>query len=359
MTGLEQQNEEIQSLRSRLDAAERKIKILTETLSTLKDMRTSEQMNTFLSSQTRLLSAADFLNSVSDREKFDLEEQRKFARQLEQQKRELDGKIDAAVKASREQSLSASNSRITEALGKWRAQQPETELESVLKFLSYRIESGGITIASFNAHYDFNGQLIIPEILKIPDTIEGMPVTRIDSGAFRGVRLKRIILPEHLEIIGMNAFSACRLSEIQFPDSLEAIGAGAFASCDFTEVHLENTRVKVIADKCFGWCGMLKKVVFPDTLLSIENNAFVECGSLRQFIIPEDARSVVSPFSNSSVERSIAVLGMKTELSELCGISILGGAGEITVYCLPDSSAQKYCLANGVPCRHLSEFIEE
>lgn len=359
MTGLEQQNEEIEQLRSRLDAAEKKIAILIETLSTLKDMRDSEKMNTFLSSQTRLLHAAEFLNSVSDKEKFDLGEQQRFAEQLEQQKQELDEKIDAAVKASREQSLSASNTRISEVLGKWRSQQPETEYESALKFLSYRIENGGVTITAFNVHHDFNGDVIIPEVLRIPDRIDGMPVERIGNGAFRGVRLKRVILPERLSIIGMNAFSACRLTEIQFPDSLEAIGAGAFASCDFTEIHLENTRVKVIPDKCFGWCGQLKKVVFPDTLLSIENNAFVECSRLRQLIIPEEARSVVSPFSNSSVERYIAVLGMETELSELCGISISGGAGGFTVYCLPDSAAQRYCLANGIPCRHLSEFPGE
>ena len=31
----------------------------------------------------------------------------------------------------------------------------------------------------------------------------------------------------------------------------------------------------------------------------------------------------------------------------------------LTVYCLPDSEAQRYCLDNGVPCRHLSEFPAE
>lgn len=361
MTELEElkQRIEIESLHQRLDAAEKKIEILTETLCTLKDIQSSQQMSAYLASQERLLKAAAFLNSVSDSEKFDLDEQRKSAENVRAEQQALDSRIDEAVKESREKSMLASNTRIAEALGKWQSKQPDNRYETALKYLSYRVENDEVTITGFNTHHSFDGEVEIPEVLEIPDVIDGCTVTRIGDGAFRSTKLKRLILPEHLYMIGKNAFSACTLSTISFPDSLVTIGAGAFASCIFTEVHLENTRITVLPEKCFGWCGRLTKVVLPDTLLTIENNAFVECSRLERLVVPEYTQQIISPFSDFflSQSRAVAVLGMNTELVDICGIMVKSsGAKNVVIYCLPDSMAQKYCLENGIPCRHLSEF---
>lgn len=364
MTELEElkQRIEIEELRQRLDAAEKKIAILTETLSTLKDIQSSQQMSAYLSSQERILKAAAFLNSVSDSEKFDMEAQKQSAEQVRIQRQSLDAQIDDAVKKSREASLIASNTRIAEALDNWKSQQPDNKYETALKFLTYQVESDQVTITGFNTFHSFDGEVVIPDILEIPDAIDGCTVTKIGDGAFRNIKLKKLVLPEHLYVIGKNAFSACALKSISFPDSLMSIGAGAFASCIFTEIHLENTRVSVIPEKCFGWCGRLTKVVLPDTLASIENNAFVECSRLERLVVPANTQSIVSPFSDFflSKSRALAVLGMNTELVDLCGIMVKSaGSKSIVVYCLPDSSAQKYCLENGISCRHLSEFPAE
>lgn len=361
MTELEElkQRIEIEELHQRLDAAEKRIAILTETLSTLKDIQSSEQMSAYLSSQERLLKAAAFLNTVSDNEKFDLDAQRQSAEQVKAQRQEIDARIQAALKNSREQSMLASNTRIAEALDKWQSQQPDTSYETALKFLSYRVEKDEVTITGFNTYHTFDGEVIIPEVLEIPDVIDGCTVTKIGDGAFQNTKLKRLILPEHLYMIGKNAFSSCPLTKLTFPDSLRSVGIGAFASCDFTEIHLENTHVSVIPEKCFGWCGKLSKIVLPDTLVSIENNAFVECSRLERLVVPENTQSIISPFSDFFLSRSraVAVLGMYTELVDLCGIMVgSSGGGSVEIYCLPNSRAQKYCLENGIICKHLSEF---
>ena len=350
---------EIETLRQRLDEAEKKIAILTDTLSTLKDIQSSQQMSDYLASQERLLKAAAFLNSVSDSEKFDLDEQRQSAEQVLLEQQALNSRINAAVKESRQNSMLTSNTRIAEALGRWESNQPDNRYETALKYLSYRVENDEVTITGFNTHYSFDGEVEMPEMLEIPDVIDGCTVTRIGDGAFRSIKLKQLILPEHLYSIGKNAFSACTLNSISFPDNLMNIGAGAFASCIFSEVHLENTRISVIPEKCFGWCGRLTKIVLPDSLLTIENNAFVECSRLERLIVPEYTQQIISPFSDFFLSRSraVAILGMNTELVDLCGIMVnSSGAKNIVVYCLPDSHAQKYCLENGIPCRHLSEF---
>ena len=124
----------------------------------------------------------------------------------------------------------------------------------------------------------------------------------------------------------------------------------------------------VIPEKCFGWCSGLQKLALPECLLSIENNAFAECRALTRLIVPENTLTVESPFSSftGGERRSIAVIGMNTKLVDICGLTISGAlfggkpmVQNLTVYCLPDSEAQRYCLDNGVPCRHLSEFPAE
>ena len=163
--------------------------------------------------------------------------------------------------------------------------------------------------------------------------------------------------PEGLRTIGKDAFSGCgQLSAAAFPDSLMSVGAGAFASCGFHSLHLENTSLAVIPEKCFGWCSGLQKL------------AFAECRALTRLIVPENTLTVESPFSSftGGERRSIAVIGMNTKLVDICGLTISGAlfggkpmVQNLTVYCLPDSAAQRYCLDNGVPCRHLSEFPAE
>lgn len=361
MTELEElkQRIEIEALHQRLDAAEKKIEILTETLSTLKDIQNSQQMSEYLAGQERLLRAAAFLNSVSDTEKFDLGKQRQSAENIRAQKQALDARIEGAVKESREKITPASNTRISEALGKWQSTQPDNSYETALKYLCYRIENNEVTITGFNVHFTFDGEVEVPEVLEIPDVIDGCTVTRIGDNAFRGTKLKNISLPQHLYMIGKNAFSACTLGSISFPDSLMSLGVGAFASCGFTEVHLENTRITVLPEKCFGWCGRLTRIVLPDTLLTIENNAFVECSQLDRLVVPEYTQQIISPFSDLYLRksRSVAVLGLNTELVDICGIMVTAnGAKNVVIYCLPDSRPQKYCIENGITCRHLSEF---
>lgn len=365
MTELDElkQRLEIEELRGRLSAAEKQIRILTETLATLNEIQTSDRLGSYINSQVRLIRAAEFLDSVSD-VKIDPQLQRESVEQAGLRKAELDVRISEAAKRSKEQSIQTADSRIAKAVGNWQSAAAQDQ-----KLFTYRSEGGGLTITGLVQRRDFDGEAIEPAVLEIPSIINDMAVTKIGDGAFRGRHLQKVKFPEGLLAIGRDAFSGCsQLSSAVFPDSLSAIGAGAFASCGFRSLHLENTNVTVIPEKCFGWCSGLQKIALPDSLLSIENNAFAECRSLTRLIVPENALTVESPFSSftGGEQRSIAVVGMNTRLVDICGISLSGAlfggkpmVQNLTVYCLPDSEAQRYCLDNGVPCRHLSEFPAE
>lgn len=311
MTELDElkQRLEIEELRGRLSAAEKQISILTDTLVTLTEIQTSDRLGSYINSQVRLLKAAEFLNSVSDGEKIAPQLQRQSVEQAGLRKAELDAHISRTVQLSKEKSLHTVDSRIANAVDNW---QSSTSAQDP-KLFTYRNEGGGITITGLVLRRDFGGEAIQPSVLEIPSAINGIPVTKIGDGAFRG----------------------CHVQKVKFPEGLRTIGKDAFSGCG---------------------------------QLSIENNAFAECRALTRLIVPENTLTVESPFSSftGGERRSIAVIGMNTKLVDICGLTISGAlfggkpmVQNLTVYCLPDSAAQRYCLDNGVPCRHLSEFPAE
>ena len=78
--------------------------------------------------------------------------------------------------------------------------------------------------------------------LKIPDTLEGHPVTEIGSYAFAYCDgLKTVTLPESIETIGTNAFMSCsNLESVYLPSSVKSIQDQIFYQC---------TKLTVVVDK--------------------------------------------------------------------------------------------------------------
>ncbi len=90
------------------------------------------------------------------------------------------------------------------------------------------------------------------EELDIPEYIEGMPVGKIDANSFNELpKLKKLILPKTLRVIGEYAFASCQnLSEIVFEEGLEVIDDWAFISCNISTILLPNS-VKKIGENAF------------------------------------------------------------------------------------------------------------
>ncbi|MFR0870580.1 MAG: leucine-rich repeat domain-containing protein [Oscillospiraceae bacterium] len=333
MTELDElkQRLEIEELRGRLSAAEKQISILTDTLATLTEIQTSDRLGSYINSQVRLLKAAEFLNSVSDGEKIAPQLQRQSVEQAGLRKAELDAHISRTVQLSKEKSLHTVDSRIANAVDNW---QSSTSAQDP-KLFTYRNEGGGITITGLVLRRDFGGEAIQPSVLEIPSAINGIPVTKIGDGAFRGCHVQKVKFPEGLRTIGKDAFSGCgQLSAAAFPDSLMSVGAGAFASCGFHSLHLENTSLAVIPEKCFGWCSGLQKLALPEGLLSIENNAFAECRALTRLIVPENTLTVESPFSSFTGGAALHS-GDRHEhkLVDICGLTISGRFSAASRWC--------------------------
>lgn len=112
----------------------------------------------------------------------------------------------------------------------------ERKLEITGGSLYYGIENGEITITRF--------QGTVPEV-RLPEQIEGMPVTCIGKKAFlSGKGLRRVSLPESVEEIGDWAFAYCGdLKEVRLPGGKVRFGKAVFKECGSLE-KLTGTRAQ-------------------------------------------------------------------------------------------------------------------
>ena len=150
--------------------------------------------------------------------------------------------------------------------------------------------SGTVTILSYKG---------TQEHLRIPSTINELPITSIADGAFaENVTLKTLILPESITSIGDGILAGCKtLHSLETPlmgadkESTQYLGYLFGAT-----THENNARDIPATLKCLRisgeWqalpayalfrCNDLICISFPKTLKTIEKYALFECASLKQ-----------------------------------------------------------------------------
>ncbi len=197
---------------------------------------------------------------------------------------------------------------------------------------------GNFAFRGCKALADKDGFIIIRDVLHdycgekedvvIPDT-----VTDIGFGAFNNSKqIKSVSIPETVKHIGKWAFAGCnKLTGITVPESVSSIGYAAFCGCKSLEaVHLPDSDVS-IGDMAFNNCRALadrnglvviRNVLYscfindrsftvpdfvthisayafqkskelstlkvPASVKYISSDAFADCDSIREFIIPGD-----------------------------------------------------------------------
>lgn len=103
------------------------------------------------------------------------------------------------------------------------------------------------------------------DVVKIPSSYKGKPVKVIYKWAFIGKStIRKIIIPEGIEILKSAAFSHCQ---------------------NLKEINLPST-IRRIEDSCFEKCNSLVSIFIPSTLLWIEDYAFKDNNKLT--ILMED-----------------------------------------------------------------------
>src|SRR6266487_1854249 len=133
---------------------------------------------------------------------------------------------------------------------------------------SYYIDDGAITIIAYSGP---GGAVVIP------DTINGLPVTRIGGSAFyANTSLTSVTIPNNVTNIGDLAFDFCTsLSSVTIGNRITNIGNQAFYACtSLPSVTIANS-VTSIGNYAFYYCTNLTSVTMPNSLTSIGTYAFV------------------------------------------------------------------------------------
>lgn len=116
------------------------------------------------------------------------------------------------------------------------------------------------------------------EVIVVPDTYEGLPVTAVAFGAFSMCRwVTHIYIPEGVTSIGDFAFEQCeKLVYVELPESLSYLGKKAFFRCNSLESIRLPDNVKSL-EETFMECGSLKEVILPENIAWIGSNVFNTC----------------------------------------------------------------------------------
>lgn len=357
-------------LEQRVKELETKVKILEETLETLKNMQLSKEMEGYIQSKTKSLKLVNLMNAVSDQPELDFSKEEKSVQNVRSAKNAIDQQIAAALR---------NNTIFSE-------QYPDDP-----RYFNYEIESGmirdysgrqikdsslsryvgkGVRITSYNG---FDTKKVI-----VPAKIDGQPVISIGEKAFQNANFSEIVLPSSLKVILESAFQGCtNLRHIDLPKELEYLGNFCFSRTGLESVCIPNA-VKEIPSYCFNDCKNMKSAILGNRIEVLENRAFAGCIKLNKISLPETIRVIRSGcFEGTSIETLIvpstvykisnetfntsfqfrysfnvtcAFLGRETEISD----GRFNGVNQI--YCLPGSNAQKFAREHSIAIKPLSEF---
>ncbi len=151
--------------------------------------------------------------------------------------------------------------------------------------LSYRISNGKVTILPCEG---------CGNVVTIPSSIEGCPVTSIGNDAFKYCSdLTSVTIPGSVTSIGNGAFEFCSgLTSVRIPDSVTSIGDSAFAYCwDLTSVTIPGS-VTSIGNYAFCGSSGLTSVTIGNGVASIGGYAFMNCSGLTSVTIPNSVTSI-------------------------------------------------------------------
>lgn len=181
--------------------------------------------------------------------------------------------------------------------------------------------------------------------LEIPESIDGVRVTRIGNHAFSGCGdLTGVTIPDSVTGIGDGAFEKCGgLTSVTIPDSVTSIGVFAFSFCGgLTSVTIPNS-VTSISNGVFYDCSGLTGVTIPDSVTSIGNYAFERCSGLTGVTIPDSVTSIGEcAFGHCSGLTSVTIPDSVTSI----GGSAFHGCSGLIICGFPDTAAEAHAKEN-------------
>ncbi len=130
------------------------------------------------------------------------------------------------------------------------------------------------------------------------------------------------------------------------PESVVTIGESAFANCGGLQAVSIPDGVRSIGWGAFQWCSALREVRLPDGIAALEELVFADCSSLESVTIPAGVKLIGEyAFYGCTELRSATVLADEISF----GMAVFEGCGELTVRGCAGSAAEAYAAKHGIP----------
>lgn len=131
--------------------------------------------------------------------------------------------------------------------------------------------------------------------VKLPEGVK-----TIGASAFVGTQLLNIDIPNSVTSIGTNAFSQTRVRTVNFKEDshLQSIGYNAFYQCtSLKEFIMPNTVTNLNTDKyqdsnIFYGCTNLKKLIFSDAITSLPKRTCYGCSAITELHLPQNIETI-------------------------------------------------------------------
>ena len=107
------------------------------------------------------------------------------------------------------------------------------------KDFSYTAGDAAVTVTGYTG---------TDELLVIPETLGGLPVTAIAAGAFQNCAARTVVLPKSLQTLEEGAFQSCAMTELVLFDRIETFSDASFSGCG----SLQTLRINAI-EAPFGY----------------------------------------------------------------------------------------------------------
>lgn len=126
----------------------------------------------------------------------------------------------------------------------------------------------------------------------LTSVVIGSGITTINNAAFKECALTGVVIPNSVTSLGTNVFEKCSgLTSISFGTGITVIPSACVMDCTQLRTATINGPIFEIEDMAFKGCA-LTGFNFINTLMTIGDGAFADCGSLTRVVLPDTITSV-------------------------------------------------------------------
>ncbi len=183
-------------------------------------------------------------------------------------------------------------------------------------------------------------------------------ITEILEDAFCSREVKKIILPDSVQKIGMCAFTgAANLKEVFIPEGVKEIQNQAFMGCDMLDTVTIPNSVYSIGNGVFDGCNNLKTVQISEDhpVYEVKDRVLIDKRTMTLVSVAGSIRGVYTVPEGIKIIGSAAFQGCfeMTEIIIPDSVTVIGFAAIPELYNIvckarEGSCAEKYCKKNGI-----------